>query len=312
MTDQHPPPPEAPDPPETGPPVDRDEPATETAAEPAAETAAEPAADPSAEPEAETSADTSADTSAEPEADTGEPERPGPAGRSRFAGTRLLVALLLGLLGFTFAIQVRSVAEDPTVAALGEEDLVRILANLDALEERLRADIDELQDTRRRLTTAGQSQQEALAEAERRADELGILAGTLPAEGPGIRVVLHGGSEAVDAATLLDTVQELRGAGAEAIQVEGAQGAAIRVVAASYFLDGQTGIVVDGELLRGPYTLVAIGEPQTLTPALHIPGGVVESVQQDGGTVTVHEEPGGVQVSAVRQPATLQHARPDS
>jgi uncharacterized protein YlxW (UPF0749 family) len=280
MTDQHPPPPEATDPPETDP----DEPVAETAAEPVAETAAE----------------------------TGEPERPGPAGRSRFAGTRLLVALLLGLLGFTFAIQVRSVAEDPTVAALGEEDLVRILANLDALEERLRADIDELQDTRRRLTTAGQSQQEALAEAERRADELGILAGTLPAEGPGIRVVLHGGSEAVDAATLLDTVQELRGAGAEAIQVEGAQGAAIRVVAASYFLDGQTGIVVDGELLRGPYTLVAIGEPQTLTPALHIPGGVVESVQQDGGTVTVHQEPGGVQVSAVRQPTTLQYARPDS
>lgn len=232
--------------------------------------------------------------------------------RRRFGVSRLVVALLLGLLGFTFAVQVRSVAEDPTVAALGEEDLVRILANLDALEQRLSEDIDELQDTRRRLSTAGQSQQEALAEAERRADELGILAGTLPAAGPGVRVLMTGGGQAVTAATLLDTVQELRGAGAEAIQVEGAEGAAVRVVASSYFLDARTGIVVDGQLLRSPYTLVAIGQPQTLTPALHIPGGVVESVQQDGGTVAVHEEPAGVQVSAVRQPQVLQYARPAS
>jgi uncharacterized protein YlxW (UPF0749 family) len=235
-----------------------------------------------------------------------------PAGRRPGGGTRLVVALLLGLLGFTFAIQVRSVAEDPTVAALGEEDLVRILANLDALEQRLRDDIEELQDTRRRLTTAGQSQQEALAEAERRADELGILAGTLPAEGPGVRVVVHGGPQVVTASTLLDAVQELRGAGAEAIQIEGAGGSPIRVVAATYFLDGPNGVLVDGQQLRSPYTLIAIGAAQTLTPALHIPGGVVESVQQDGGTVTVHEEPGGVQVLAVRQPQTLRYARPDS
>ncbi|MGH3681791.1 MAG: DUF881 domain-containing protein, partial [Natronosporangium sp.] len=234
-----------------------------------------------------------------------------PAGRRRVGGARLLVALLLGLLGFTFAIQVRNVADDPTVAALGEEDLVRILANLDAHEERLRTDIDELQETRQRLSTAGQSQQEALAEAARRADELGILAGTLPATGPGVTVALHGPA-AVTADTLLDAVQELRGAGAEAIQVQGRDGPAVRVVASSYFLDSPDGIVVDGRTVPGPYTLVVIGEPETLIPALHIPGGVVESVQQDGGTVTVHEEPGGVEVSAVRQPEALQHARPDS
>jgi uncharacterized protein YlxW (UPF0749 family) len=247
----------------------------------------------------------------QPEATAGPaPERPG--SRRRFGPTRLVVALLLGLLGFSFAIQVRNVAEDPTVAALGEEDLVRILANLDAHEERLRQDIEELQDTRRRLTTAGESRQEALAEATRRADQLGILAGTLPAEGPGVRVQLQGDPTVITAARLLDAIQELRGAGAEAMQIQGAGTEPVRVVASSYFLDAEGGILVDGRLLRSPYTLVAIGEPQTLTPALHIPGGVVESVRQGGGTVTVHEEPGGVTVPAVRPPEALQHARPDS
>lgn len=244
----------------------------------------------------------------EPAADVGVP-----AGRPRrLSGTGLLVAGLLALLGFTFAVQVRSVAEDPTVAALDEEDLVRILANLDAHEDRLRQEIGELQETQRRLTTAGESQQEALAEAARRGDELGILAGTLPAVGPGVVVTLRGGPEGIAAATLLDAVQELRSAGAEAMQIDGASGVSVRVAASSYFLDGEDGIVVDGTALRGPYTITAIGEPETLAPALRIPGGVVASVEEDGGTVTVQEEPAGVDVSTVREPAAPQYARPDS
>jgi uncharacterized protein YlxW (UPF0749 family) len=248
------------------------------------------------------------DTGAEPDADT---EQPAPA-RRRLSGTGLLAAVLLGLLGFTFAVQVRSVDDDSTATALDQEDLVRILANLDAHEERLREEIRELEDTRTRLSTAGQSQQEALAEAARRADELGILAGTLPAEGPGVVVTLRGGPGVISAATLLDAVQELRSAGAEAMQVEGGGGASVRVIASTYFVDDRDGIVVDGTALRSPYRIVAIGEPQTLAPAMHIPSGVVESVQGDGGTVTVQEMPGGVEVSTVRQPDTLEHARPDS
>jgi uncharacterized protein YlxW (UPF0749 family) len=281
-------------------------PAEEAPAEPADEA---PAGDPGESPPEP--AESLPEPAEAPEsAEAAPPPRPGRA--RRFGPTRLVVALLLGLLGFSFAIQVRNVAEDPTVAALGEEDLVRILANLDAHEERLRQDIDELQDTRRRLTTAGESRQEALAEAARRADELGILAGTLPAAGPGVTVRLSGDPTTITDARLLDAVQELRGAGAEAIQIQGADSEPVRVVASTYFLSTETGVLVDGRLLRSPYTLVAIGEPQTLTPALHIPGGVVESVRQGGGTVTVHEDPGGVEVTAVRQPEPLRHARPDS
>lgn len=230
----------------------------------------------------------------------------------RLTATKLATAVLLVVLGFAFTVQVRSVAEDPTVAALGQEDLVRILANLDAHEERLRRDITELQETHRRLTSADESRQEALDEASRRADELGVLAGTLPVTGPGLVVALRGGPEAVGAARLLDAVQELRSAGAEAMQLEGGDGRAVRVVASTYFLDDGDGIVVDGEPLDSPYRLTAVGDPPTLAPALQIPGGVVESVERDGGTVTLHEEPGGVDVWAVREQATLEHARPDS
>lgn len=240
----------------------------------------------------------------------------GAKARRRVTPSAAVVALLLALLGFTLVWQVRSVATDPTLASARQEELVRILADLDAHEARLRQDIAELEETRRRLTTAGESQQEALAEATRRADELGILAGTLPATGPGVRVQIRAGPEGLSAATLLDAVQELRGAGAEALQITDGNDTEVRVVGSTYFVDGEAGgvpvIQVDGRTMRSPYTITAIGDPDTLQPALTIPGGVVESVEAGDGTVTVHGEPDGVEVSAVREPATLQHAQPDS
>lgn len=244
---------------------------------------------------------------------SGEPVTPAaPASRVGKLPLQVMVALLLGLLGFTFTVQVRHVADDPTVTAQSQEDLVRILANLDAYEERLREDLAELQETHRRLSTAGRSQQEALAEAQRRADEIGVLAGTLPVTGPGLVVRMRGG-EAVTAARVLDAVQELRSAGAEAMQIAGSGGQVVRVVASTYFLDAQGGgLVVDGTLLTAPYTLTVVGDPATLAPALEIPGGVVESVERDGGTVTVQEAPEGVEVSAVVPPPSLEYARPDS
>jgi uncharacterized protein YlxW (UPF0749 family) len=242
------------------------------------------------------------------------PEEPARAERPRrrLTPAGAVVAVLLFLLGFTMVVQMRTVATDPTLAAARQEELVRILADLDAHEERLRNDITELEETWRRLTTAGQSQEEALQEAARRADELGILAGTLPVTGPGLVVEIRAGVSGLSAGALLDAVQELRGAGAEAIQISDRQDTDVRVVAGSYFLDHEQGIVVDGELLRSPYTITAIGDPQTLQPALTIPAGVVESVHSLGGTVTMQDEPDGVEVSAVRGPATLRHARPVS
>lgn len=230
---------------------------------------------------------------------------------SRVAPIRLLVALLLVLLGFTFTIQARHVADDPSVTAQSQGDLVRILANLDVYEQRLREDLGELQDTHRRLSTAGRSQQEAVAEAQRRADEVGVLAGTLPVTGPGL-VVRMRGAEAVTAARVLDAVQELRSAGAEAVQITGAEGESVRVVTSTYFLDADGGIVIGGRVLSAPYLMTVVGDPATLAPALRIVGGVVEAIERDGGTVTVQEAPDGVEVSAVVPRPTLQYARPGS
>ncbi|MGC5334506.1 DUF881 domain-containing protein [Micromonospora sp. DT62] len=232
--------------------------------------------------------------------------------RRRVSSAGVMIAALLALLGFTLVVQFKSTSTDPTVAATRQEDLVRILYDLNSREVRLRQDIATLEESQRQLRSGQQGRQAALEEATRRADELGILAGTLPATGPGLSVRFEAGEKSISASRVLDAVQELRGAGAEAMQISGGDRATVRIIASTFFLDGEGGsLVVDGRRLTGPFTITVIGDPATMRTALNIPGGVVASVTGDGGKLIV-EDREAAEVSALHAPIKLEHARPVS
>jgi uncharacterized protein YlxW (UPF0749 family) len=258
---------------------------------------------PGADPIADLTADLAADLAA------GEPDERRPGVGRRWSTAGIMIAVLLAGLGFTLVVQLRNVSEDPTLAGARQEDLVRILSDLQAREQRLRADIAQLEESQRQLASGVEGGQAALEEATRRADELGILAGSLPATGPGLLVRFEGNADQLKARAVLDAVQELRGAGAEAMQISGLNGSAVRIVNSTYFLDGRDGIDVDGTKLTAPYTIAVIGDPQTMRTALNIPGGVAELVGQDGGTVTM-DEVSAVAVTTRHGGTTLQYARP--
>src|SRR6266508_3510175 len=222
-----------------------------------------------------------------------------------------VVGLLLVLLGFALVVQLRSNATDPELAAARPEDLVRILSDLDARQSRLRQEIASLEESRRQLASGAQGREAALAEARRRADQLGILAGTLPAEGPGLSIRFNPGTERIRAETILDAVEELRGAGGEAMQIAGATGGPVRIVASTSFVAAGDELLVEGQRLTAPYTIVVIGDPQTMQTALNIPGGVADTVRRRGGTVNV-QAADLVQVTALHQAGTPKYARPVS
>jgi len=184
-------------------------------------------------------------------------------------------------LGFGLVVQIRSTGE-AEMAGATEEDLVRILDELDTREEQLRSQLGEREQAVEELSGGRTQSGSALAEAQRRAEAIGILNGTLPARGPGLRVVIQDRQGAVTTAVLLDAIQELRGAGAEAIDVDGT-----RVVVASYVGGTPGELVVDGQPLDSPYEIVAVGPPTDLEVALNVSGGVVDDVARAGGSATI-------------------------
>jgi uncharacterized protein YlxW (UPF0749 family) len=214
--------------------------------------------------------------------------------RPRASRSQLVVCVLCLLLGFAVAAQVKSNRADTTFATARQDELVGILSDLSERSDRLRGDLRDLEDTKARLERDGQGAA-ALDEARRRAVTYGILAGTLPASGPGIELSIDDPGRRVQASMLLDTVEELRDAGAEVIQVND-----VRAGVDTYFLDASGGGVdMDGRRIAPPYRLLAIGDPHTLATALNIPGGVMKTLKSVGanGLITQREK---MAISAVR------------
>lgn len=227
--------------------------------------------------------------------------------RPKLSRGQLLAAGLCALLGFGAMVQFR-IPEDEMLQRARRADLVQILDGLTQRSDRLEEEIAELESTRRELLSSTDRQQTALDQARSRARTLAILAGTAPATGAGIEVTIVDRFGEINSAVLLSAVQELRDAGAEAIQIEGGGGAAVRVVASTYFLDVAEGVVIDGVRLEPPYRILAIGDP-AMERALGIPGGVIDSVRNNDGEVTV-EVVDEVVIDALHKPPEPKYGRP--
>ncbi|SNS61903.1 Uncharacterized conserved protein YlxW, UPF0749 family [Asanoa hainanensis] len=236
---------------------------------------------------------------------------PPAAPRKKRSTAGVIILVLLALLGFTLAIQLGGKSGDSDLAAMREDDLVRLQSDLQAQEDRLQREIASLQDSQRQLQSGAQGRTAALEEATKRADELAILAGAAKAQGPGLTIRFVAGPQAIAASDILNAVQELRGADAEAMQIAGADGTLVRIVASTYFIDAEGGLEVSGKRLTGPYTITVIGDPPTMRTALNIPDGLVPSIKADGGNVIVDEHD-TVEVTAIAAPVDLEHAKPVS
>ena len=247
--------------------------------------------------------------------------------RPRATRGQLIVALLCGLLGFALVTQVHSQA-GAGLSSARQADLVDVLDNLSAKSDQLRSQIADEQSTLAKLTGGAGQDQAALDEAQQRAQTLRILAGTVGATGPGIDLRIADPDKKITADVLLDALEELRDAGAEAVEIRGtpvsgstgssstaSPGAplAVRLVASSYFVDSLdgSGVVVDGTELAPPYDLLAIGDSPTLSQAMGIPGGVLDTVKGKGASGTVTELD-TVRITALHAVTPPKYAHPAS
>ena len=162
------------------------------------------------------------------------------AGAPRATRANVLAMVLAGSLGFAIIAQVHQTSLEG-LENLREDELVRVFAGVDQNGERLGDEIRGLQSSLDLLKSQSTKEAEAQRAARERLEALGILAGTAPATGPGIVLTISDPDDKVDAPIILDTIQELRDAGAEAIQVNDA-----RVVANTWFATTDGGLSVSG------------------------------------------------------------------
>ena len=239
--------------------------------------------------------------------------RPGGArrGRSQLVFGALGV-LLCVLLGVAIVTQVRQNESGDSLETARPADLLVLLDSLQQREAALNTEVADLQRTLASLQASGSSDQAAIENAQARLAALSILIGTVSATGPGVTLAIEDTAPGVAPETMLDVINELRAAGAEAMEIQGSQGdqkISVRVGVDTWAVGTPGALVIDGQTLNPPYTVVAIGDPPTLAAAMNIPGGAMDSVERVGGTMVVQQSD-RVDVTALRQPKARQYAQP--
>lgn len=198
-------------------------------------------------------------------------------------GTQVVITVLFLVLGFTLTAAISGNETDAVLANARQSDLVSLLDDLAQREARLAAENSRLENARE--TLLGGDEYTALNEARRRADALGVLAGSEVVVGTGIEITI---ADNLNAASLIDAIQELRDAGAVAIAISDLS-LDVRVVANTWFSDSTSGVTVGGTTLIVPIVISVIGDPAVLIPAIKIPGGLFDTVGAGGGSISILE-----------------------
>ncbi|OBJ09458.1 hypothetical protein A5625_12885 [Mycobacterium sp. 1465703.0] len=231
----------------------------------------------------------------------------GRAGRTRMAfGT--LAAMLCLLLGIAIVTQVRQNESGDSLETARPADLLVLLDSLRQREGTLNTEVNELQNTLNSLQASGNNDQAAIQSAQSRLAALSILVGAVGATGPGVTVTIEDPGPGVSPEAMLDVINELRAAGAEAMEVNDAH-QSVRVGVDTWVVGMPGSLTIDSKTLSPTYSILAIGDPPTLAAAMNIPGGAQDAVKRVGGRMAV-QQADRVDVTTLRQPKPHQYAQP--
>lgn len=228
-------------------------------------------------------------------------------GRSR-VGFGALAVLLCLVLGMAIVTQVRQTRSGDALETARPADLLVLLDSLRQREATLNTEVHELQDTLNSLHAAGNTDQAAIENAQSRLAALSILVGAVGATGPGVTITVDDPGPGVSPEAMLDVINELRAAGAEAIETNDAH-QSVRVGVDTWVVGTPGSLTVDNKTLSPPYSILAIGDAPTLAAAMNIPGGAGDSVKRVGARMSV-QQANRVDVTTLRQSKPHQYAQP--
>ncbi|SDT47198.1 DUF881 domain-containing protein [Microlunatus soli] len=187
---------------------------------------------------------------------------------------QIIAAVMLFVVAVAGIAQVRSKAANEAYSSARQDDLVQILDGLNGESRRLESEVQNLERTRQSLRSGADRERVARSETQQRVDDLGILAGTVRATGPGVEITVKDPAGKLGPELLLEGIEELRDAGAEAIEINGK----VRVVASTSFAGSAGALTVDRVPVKGPVVIEAIGDADSLASGASFRGGFVDQV----------------------------------
>ena len=214
----------------------------------------------------------------------------------------ILIALMCALLGFAYMSQINNTKS--TYETMDESELVRLLNESNTQISNLEQRKTQLNSQLNSLKSAANEQEQARKIAKQNEETSGLISGRLPAKGQGVTIRIGRGSTKVDASIMFNLIEELRNAGAEVIAINN-----VRVITSTYIQDAEEGLIVDGTTIKPTYTVKAIGNPQELSNAVDIAGGVGAQLQVKYGSNVNVQPSDSIIIDEVREATQNQYAK---
>lgn len=208
----------------------------------------------------------------------------------------LTVTVVAAILGLLIVVQLHGQTGGSELQSKSAQELTSIITSENTENDRLRAEITTLQDQLARLQTDRSNGATSVDQIESELGRIRAWAGLDPIAGRGVEIMISGD---INAAAVDDLLNELRNAGAEAISIED-----IRVIAMTSVGGVPGSLDVEGFLIRDPFTVRAIGRPETLVGSLTRVGGIIAQLSATNPTVLVDVKP-------VNQPMILPASKRD-
>lgn len=203
--------------------------------------------------------------------------------------SKLAVAITISIMCFIIVyiicIQFKTVEKiDVTeIETMRETELRDSLANW---KEKYQETVEHLEDTNNKIIEYQnriESNEEAGELIESDLEKTKLLLGLTDVQGKGLNIKMSDNEETTIISTdLLDLVNELNSAGAEAISINGH-----RVVAMTDIVDVDQFVMINERRITSPYTIKVIGDLTYLQSALNIKNGFLDKYKTNGYTITM-------------------------
>lgn len=201
---------------------------------------------------------------------------------------KLSLTIIIGFTSFIFTMvmftQFKTI-EQTDITAIEtmretelREELARIKANYDDIETKLN-------DTQAKITeyeTQMESDEDSAKILENELNEAKMYLGYTNVVGQGIVITITDGSRSIESYDLINLVNELKLAGAEAISINDN-----RVVSTTEIVDIiNRYIMINGKRISGPYTIKAIGDQKYLESGITLKNGYIDEMNANGKKIS--------------------------
>lgn len=173
------------------------------------------------------------------------------------------------------------------IESMREEELQKAISEW---KEKYEDTNNKLEDTKEKIKEykeKSESDEETAKLVKKELEEANIILGKTDVIGDGIQVILIDNNEnEYVARDLLNIINELRAAGAEAISINGE-----RIINLTDIVDiSNRYILVNSNKISSPYTILAIGDEDYLKSALNVKNGYVDTKQKEGYDISVESK----------------------